>query len=205
MRLIPKEDNTEDDDFFNTPYQPEKPKPVKQPTPSPEDPNYYDIDDEWEHLRPASRNWKYWLWLIAGAVAAGAIFAIYVRYVAPFSTMEIQYGYVETIARRGNIFKTFEGVMIPYKAINDTIEPYTGDIIFSATDDHVAATLLRLQKANLPARVELARYHASLPWRGESRIIVTAVDTADVTKIYPVTLNHPLIPGSDAASKPSVQ
>lgn len=196
-----KAEDTEDDDYFDTPYQPEAPKPVKVPAPSPEDPKYYDIDDEWEHLRPASRNWRYWLWLIVGAIVAGGVFALYVRYITPYSTMEIQYGYVETIARRGDIFKTFEGVIIPYKSIADTIKPYEGDIIFSTKDDHVAATLRRLQLANLPARVELARYHASVPWRGESRIIITKADTADVTKIYPVTLNHPLIPGSDAASR----
>ena len=115
--------------------------------------------------------------------------------------MEIQYGYVETIARRGDVFKTFEGIIIPYKSIADTIKPYEGDIIFSTKDDHVAATLRRLQLANLPARVELARYHAPVPWRGESRIIIVKADTADVTKIYPVTLNHPLIPGSDAATR----
>lgn len=201
MIFRPKDEDTDDEDFFNTPHQPEQPKPAKQPAPSPEDPKYYDIDDEWEHLRPASRNWKFWLWLIAGAVVAGAVFALYVRYISPYSTMEIQYGYVEKIARRGDIFKTFEGVIIPYKAINDTIEPYEGDIVFSTDNDHVAATLRRLQLANLPARVEISRYHATLPWRGESRIVITAADTADVTKIYPVTLNHPLIPGSDAANK----
>ena len=194
MIFRPKNEDIEDDDFFNTPHQPQAPKPPKAPDPTPDDPKYYDIDDEWEHLRPASRNWKYWLWLLGGAVLAGAFFAAYLRWITPYSTLETQYGYVETIARRGEIFKTFEGVIIPYKAINDTVEPYTGDIVFSAADDHVAATLLKLQKANLPARVELSRYHGALPWRGESKVVVVKADTADVTKIYPVTLNHPLIP-----------
>lgn len=189
-----KNEDNEAEDFFNTPHQPEAPKPPKEPEPTPDDPKYYDIDDEWEHLRPASRNWKYWIWLIIGAVAAAAFFAVYVRWFTPYSTLETQYGYVEQISRRGDLFKTFEGVIIPYKAINDTVTPYSGDIVFSTNSDPVAATLLRLQRANLPVRVELARYHASLPWRGESRIVVVAADTADVTKIYPVTLNHPLIP-----------
>lgn len=194
MIFRPKNEDTEADDFFNTPHQPEAPKAPKEPDPTPDDPKYYDIDDEWEHLRPASRNWKYWVWLIGGAIVAGGFFAAYLRWFTPYSTMEMQYGYVEHIARRGDLFKTFEGVIIPYKAINDTIEPYPGDIVFSTTDDHVAATLLKLQHANLPAKIEIARYHGTLPWRGESRVIITSADTADVTKIYPVTLNHPLIP-----------
>ncbi len=192
-----KQDDREEDDFFNTPHQPAQPKPVKQPTPSPEDPKYYDIDDEWEHLRPSSRNWKFWLWLVAGAVVVGLGYAAWLRYFTPYSTHEVQYGYVEQIMRRGDIFKTFEGVLIPYKAINDTIVPYDGDIIFTAKNDHVAAELRRMQLANLPVRVELERYHATVPWRGESRVVIVSADTADVTKIYPVTLNHPLIPGSD--------
>ncbi|MDE6010766.1 MAG: hypothetical protein K2F87_04875 [Muribaculaceae bacterium] len=203
MIFKPKDEDTEDDDFFNTPHQPERPKPVKEPVPSPDDPKYYDIDDEWEHLRPASRNWKYWLWLLGGAIVAGALVAGYFRWITPYSTLETQYGYVEQISRRGHLFKTFEGVMIPYKAINDTIKPYSGDIVFSVADDHVAATLRRLQQANLPARVELERYHAALPWRGESPVRIVRADTADVTKIYPVTLNHPLIPGSDRGQKPA--
>lgn len=199
MILNPKDNYNEADDYFNTPHQPEAPKPVKIPDPTPDDPKYYDIDDEWEHLRPASRNWKFWLWLVGGAIVAGALFAGYVRWMSPYSTLETQYGYVEKISRRGDIFKTFEGVIIPYKAINDTVSPYPGDIVFSTSDDHVAATLLTLQRANLPARIEIERYHGAVPWRGESNVIITRVDTADVTKIYPVTLNHPLIPGSDKA------
>lgn len=198
MIFRPKNDNDEDD-YFNTPHQPEAPKPVKVPAPAPDDPKYYDIDDEWEHLRPTSRNWKYWLWLIGGAIIVGGFFAAYLRWLTPYSILETQYGYIEQISRRGDLFKTFEGVLIPYKAINDTVKPYSGDIVFSAADDHVAATLLRLQNANLPAKVELARYHATVPWRGESKIVIVKADTADVSKIYPVTLQHPLIPGSDKA------
>ncbi|MBD5292250.1 hypothetical protein HDR69_04955 [bacterium] len=194
MIFRPKTEDNEDEDYFNTPHQPEAPKPPKQPSPTPDDPKYYDIDDEWEHLRPASRNWRYWLWILAGAIICAAFVAVYFRWFTPYSTLETQYGYVEKISRRGDLFKTFEGVIIPYKAINDTVEPYTGDIVFSVAEDRVAATLLRLQQANLPARVEIARYHGALPWRGESKVVIVAADTADVTKIYPVTLNHPLIP-----------
>ncbi|MDE5652233.1 MAG: hypothetical protein K2I48_02045 [Muribaculaceae bacterium] len=191
--------DTEEEDYFNTPHQPEAPKRPKTPEPKPDDPKYYDNEDEWEHLRPASRSWKFWGALVVIGILLGLAYAVWLRWFSPYEEGIVQYGYVEKITRRGDIFKTFEGVVIPYKAINDTIEPYPGDLVVSACNDHVAAQLLKLMLGNLPARIELERYHATIPWRGESTWIVTRVDTADVSKIYPAPDRHPLIPGSDAA------
>lgn len=195
--IFSNKDPKEEEDYFESEIPEEQPKPVKQPPLRPDDPKYYDYEDEWEHLRPASRSWKLWVLISAAGVALGVLVALYFRYMTPWSTQEMQYGYVEKIARQGHVFKTFEGVLIPYKAINDTVKPYEGDIVFSVKDDHVAATLRRLHYANLPARVEIERYHAALPWRGESRVMIVKADTADVTKIYPVTSGKKLIPGSD--------
>lgn len=194
MFLNPNDNESEKDDFFNTPVDTPKPKVKKEPPLKPDNPDYYEIDDEWEHIRPTSDSWKIWAWVAAFGIFVGILIAIYIRYVTPYSEGEIQYGYVEKIARRGNVFKTFEGVMLPYRSLADTITPYEGDIVFSARDAHVAARLLRLQKANLPARVEMSVYHATLPWRGESRIVITAADTADVTKIFPPTSGRDTIP-----------
>ena len=189
------DNDPDEEDFYETAVEETpKPKVKKNPPLRPDDPNYYDVDDEWEHIRPASKHWKLWVWIAVAGVFFGALYALYIRYCTPYSEDEVQYGYVEKIARKGNIFKTFEGTLLPYKSLADTVTPYEGDIRFSAADDHVAADLLRLQLANLPARVKIATYHATLPWRGESRIVITDVDTADVTKIYPPTLNHPTIP-----------
>lgn len=195
-------DHKEEDDYFeNTPQEEPKPKPVKQPPLRPDDPKYYDYEDEWEHLRPASRNWKAWLWTILGAVAVMVVVVMYFRYCSPWSDRETQYGYVENITRRGLLFKTYEGVIIPYKSIADTVKPYEGDIVFSAKDDKVAAQLRRLHLANLPARVEIARYRGALPWRGESKVVIVKADTADVTKIYPVTSGKHPIPGGGFTGK----
>ena len=45
--------------------------------------------------------------------------------------------------------------------------------------------LRRMQYANLPVRVVYRRYHATLPWRGDSRIIVERVDSVDPSRILP--------------------
>lgn len=195
--MFKPDDTDKDEDFFNAPAGVEKPKKVKVPPLMPDDPRYYDKDDEWEHIRPSGRSWKTWLWIIAIGVGLGLIYAGYVIWFTPYSEGAVQYGYVEKIDKRGHAFKTFEGVIIPYKAINDTIEPYSGDLVFSTTDPHVAAELRKLLLGNLPARVEYDTYRRIVPWRGSSKVVITKVDTADVTKIWPVTLQHPLIPGSD--------
>ena len=186
--------DNEPEDYFDAPAQPEAPKMPKEPSPRPDDPRYYEQDDEWEHIRPAARSWKMWLMLIGFGVIIGVCVALYLRYFTPYVEQSVQYGYVEKIERKGSIFKTFEGVFLPYKSLADTIEPYAGDLQFSADDDHLAAELRRLQLSNIPARIEYKTYKGALPWRGESKIVITAVDTADVTKIYPPSLNHPLIP-----------
>lgn len=182
------------EDFFNSPITAETPKKPKEPKLKPDDPRYYEGEDRWGHLRPAVRNPKMWMWVILIGIALGVAIAVYLRWLHPYSTGNVQYGYVERIHGSGEVFKTYEGVMIPYKAINDTIEPYSGDLIFSVRDVHLAAELKKLHLANLPARIEYSIYHAPVPWRGDSKVVINKVDTADVSKIWPVTLNHPLIP-----------
>ncbi len=186
--------SNEKEDYFNAPIQPEAPKGPKEPALKPDDPRYYDNEDEWEHIRPASRNWKMWTMMIGCGVFLGFFIGLYIYYFTLYSEKSVQYGYIERIEKRGNIFKTFEGVFLPYKSLADTIEPYQGDLIFSTSDDHLAAELRKLYQGNLPARIEYKTFRAPMPWRGESKIVITAVDTADVSKIYPPVSNHPLIP-----------
>lgn len=194
MIFRPQNKDNDEEDYFNTPHQEPKPKEPKPKDPTPDDPRYYEQEDEWEHLRGARRSWNFWLALIGFGIIAGFFFAMYIRYFSPYEEQIVQYGYVEKITKRGVVFKTFEGVFLPYKAINDTIEPYPGDLIITAKNDHVAAELLKLQIGNLPARIIMERYHATVPWRGESEWVVTQADTADVSKIYPAPDRHPLIP-----------
>ncbi len=173
------------DDFEDVRPEPVKEKKPKEPVLSPEDPAYWDREEsEFEHLKPA-RSTRIWIWVAVTGICFGLLYALYIRTFTPYSEGTIQYGYVETIDHRGEIFKTFEGVLLPYKSLADTVTPYEGDIRFSVQDDHIAAELRRLMLANLPARVELKQYRTAMPWRGDSRIIVTHVDTADPHKIYP--------------------
>ncbi len=174
------------DDFFDGPDIQEMPEAPGMPDLKPEDPDYWEQDEsEFAHLLPQENGWKLWAWVAVAVIVTGIVVAAYLRYFSPFVSEAIQYGYVENIEKRGDIFKTYEGVILPYKELMDTTRVYRGDFVFSVKDPKVATMLLRMQYANLPVRVEYKRYHASLPWRGDSRIIVVAADTADPARILP--------------------
>lgn len=178
--------NDDKDDFFDGPDIPETPPAPKMPELKPEDPDYWEQDEsEFEHLMPKRSSWHLWVWIAVAGVVIGLFVAVYLRYFSPYVSEATQYGYVEDIEKRGTVFQTYEGVILPYKELMDTTRVYREDFKFSVKDPQVATLLRRMQYANLPVRVEYKRYHASLPWRGESKIIVVAADTADPAKILP--------------------
>lgn len=184
-------DNQDDDnhnDYFDGPDIPDTPKPEKKPKLKPDDPRYWDEDEsEWEHLR--IRNKTKFSLIVAGAVlVAVLIFVAYNRYFNPQIVEATQYGYVDNIEKRGSVFKTYEGSLIVYKDIMDTARVYSRDFIFSATDD--AGQMLRQwQHSCKPVRVEYKVYKTVVPWRGESKIVVTKVDTVSRDSILPPEYN----------------
>ena len=177
----------EDDskDYFDGPDLPEQKKEPKPPVYTPDDPRYWEQDEsEFEHLRPG-RRYMLWVWVAAAGVALGLNLTVYFRWFSPYVEGATQYGYVESLERRGTIFDTYEGVLLPYKDLMDTTRSYGGDFVFTCADGDVAVKLRRMQYANLPVRVVYRRYHATLPWRGDSRIIVERVDSVDPSRILP--------------------
>ena len=172
-------------DYFDGPDLPEQKKEPKPPVYTPDDPRYWEQDEsEFEHLRPG-RRYMLWVWVAAAGVALGLILTVYFRWFSPYVEGATQYGYVESLERRGTIFDTYEGVLLPYKDLMDTTRSYGGDFVFTCADGDVAVKLRRMQYANLPVRVVYRRYHATLPWRGDSRIIVERVDSVDPSRILP--------------------
>lgn len=187
MLFEPKDPNSEEkNDFFDGPDLPEEaPKEEKRPAYKPDDPAYWEEDEsEWEHLKPRRRT-GLWLWLGGVAVMAALAVACWLRYFDPYVEDAIQYGYVEHLEKRGSVFKTYEGVLLPYKELLDTTRIYSRDFIFTAADKNVALKLRRAQLDARPVRVEYKRYHATLPWRGSSKTVITAVDSVDPSKILP--------------------
>ena len=165
------EEDSRNDYFEDTPEPVvEKPKAPKPPVFSPDDPRYWEQpEDEFEHLKPSDKNTRLVVVCVAIiAVIIGIFSFIYIHFFAPAITGATQYGYVENIDNRGTLFKTYEGVILPYKSLMDTVRPYEGDFAFSTTDTDLAVKLKRMQFANLPVRVEYKVYRSILPWRGDT-------------------------------------
>lgn len=182
--------NNDDDDrndYFDGPDIPEAPVKPKPPVYSPDDPEYWAGDEsEWEHLKPRRKIPHVWLWTAVACVAVGLCVALYIRYFSPYVEDVVEFGYVDHIEKRGTIFKTYEGVLIPYKEMMDTSRVYTRDFIFSCDNSSLGRKLVAMQGSGIPVKVGYKVYHAVLPWRGASKTIVVSVDSIDPARILPL-------------------
>lgn len=177
------------EDFFEqTPDDRPKPeKPPKQPRLQPDDPRYYEQEESrWEHLKPAPYRRGPILWICGAVVVCLCVLiGIYVYIFTPEVSEATQYGYVENVQKEGKFFHNYEGVILPYKSLMDTVRPYEGDFVFSTRSSHLAAELRRRQGQGVPVKVEYEVYRLSLPWKGKSKVIITAVDSVDPRTILP--------------------
>ena len=186
MNFYNDEEPIDKDDFFdneNTSAQP-APKEEKKPNYKPDDPDYWEEESEWEHLKPHS-SVPVWVWIAGAAIVIGLIIGCWIRYFSPYVEDATQVGYVENIEKRGVIFKTYEGTLIPYKELMDTTRIYNRDFIFSVDNDKAAAILKQAMIDARPIRIGYKKYHATVPWRGANKIVVTSADTVNPDKILP--------------------
>lgn len=186
MIFKPSDDEEENDknDYFDGPDIPEPVEQPKKPVYLPDDPDYWEQESEWEHLKP-KRKWRLWIWIGSIVLLIALICAVWLRFINPYVEDASQVGYVEHIERRGSVFKTFEGILLPYKELIDTTRIYRRDFIFTAADEPTAVRLKQAMIDGRPVRVTYKQYHATLPWRGSSKTIVTAVDSVDPSRILP--------------------
>ncbi len=117
--------------------------------------------------------------VIVAVVLVALAIAVWLRYFNPYVVDAQATGYVTDVERRGVIFKTFEGELIP--SIPQTVDGvYSRDFRFSITDDSLAATLQQYQASHRPVTLLYKRYPATLPWRGASTVVVTGLKPAPV-------------------------
>lgn len=182
--------NNEDDDdrreglFDNE--QPETPQEEeKKPHYSPDDPAYWEQEEsEWDHLKPRTRI-PFWVWLLCGLAVVGLVVGCWIRFFSAYVEDATQYGYVENIEKRGMIFKTYEGTLIPYRELMDTTRIYNRDFVFSVDDQKTATKIKQAMYGSKPVRVTYKKYYATVPWRGANKIVVTDADTVNPEKILP--------------------
>ncbi|MCH5225671.1 MAG: hypothetical protein J1D77_06700 [Muribaculaceae bacterium] len=157
----------------------------KKPKYKPEDPEYWEQEEsEWEHLKPRTRL-PLWIWIFCGLIVVGLVVGCWIRFFSPYVEDASQFGYVEQMEKRGMIFKTYEGTLIPYKELMDTTRIYNRDFVFSVADKQTYATLRKALNSAKPVRVAYKKYYATVPWRGASKIVVTSADTVNPEEILP--------------------
>ncbi|MCM1518214.1 MAG: hypothetical protein NC117_06205 [Pseudoflavonifractor sp.] len=134
------------------------------------------------------RRWMAWALLIV--IAAGAL-TFYIRYLNPYIVDARVRGYIVSVERRGIFFKTCEGVMVTESALVDTTRVYQRDMTFSITDPALFETMRDLQGTGIPVTVTYERYYGSLPWRGASTVVATAVTADDTAPRSAVSVETP--------------
>lgn len=182
--IYEEEDNN---DFFDGPEIPEAPKEPKRPKLTPDDPEYWEQpEDEFEHLRPRRpRRERIWWWVGLSAVVVGVLIGLWVRYFVPVVVSATESGYVDEIHKSTSPITSYEGLLLPYKNLMDTLRPYEGDFRFSTKNSEVATDLKRAHLSNRPVRVYYEIYRTPVFWRGETRVTITGVDTVDPRYLLP--------------------
>lgn len=107
-------------------------------------------------------------------LAIAAVIA-YFRYLSPCVDDAVMEVCVTHIEKRGVFFKTYEAeIVVPETSAtrrDDT--PYTRPSAVTVSDPAVAERLSALQATGRPVRLRYRRYYGTLPWRGESKTVVT--------------------------------
>lgn len=187
MSNYDEEERNARNDYFEENNEPDEPvvKKPKAPKLKPDDPLYWEQQEsEWEHLKPR-KDIRAWLWIAAVGLAIGIITGVYFRLFTPYVMHASKVGYVENIEVHGQIFHTYEGVILPFKELMDTTRVYKEDFPFSTRNSSIAAKLRRMELSNRPVRVEYSVYRVALPWNGNQKVVITACDTVSPSSILP--------------------
>lgn len=182
-------DDFDKDDFFEKipEEKPPKVKEPKKPVYKSDDPRYYEEEEsKWEHLTPAPFRRNRWILYCASILVVFLlIYGFWVYFFTPEVDEAETYGYVESVERHGSFFKTYEGSMIPYRTIMDPNREYKGDFKFSTSNISLASDLKRRQRTGVPVKVTYVVYRHKFPWRGDTKTIVTSVDSINASVLLP--------------------
>lgn len=112
----------------------------------------------------STKNVRRLIKIVAAIFISGAIIC-YFRYFSPIVDSAVLDGSVENVQRRGLLFKTFEAEIVDRGKI----------VPVSIVDESTFLKLQSHQSSGQIVRVGYCKYTATLPWRGESEIVVTDV------------------------------
>lgn len=165
--------DNEEKDFFDEESVPEeKPQKTKEESAA---------ERELQELEKVTTNMRHnWVRTTAATVAViivlGFVTWIWMIFWNPTTSMQQRIGYVNELKCTGKIFKTFEGELLTYEFMYDTIMKPQIIFEFSVDNDSVAHLLSTLRGTGTKVVVTYKEYDATLPWRGDSKRIVYAVE-----------------------------
>ncbi|MCM1292526.1 MAG: hypothetical protein NC111_00945 [Bacteroides sp.] len=99
----------------------------------------------------------------------------YLRYLSPTADNAVMTAYVGKVERRGVIFKTYEMEIVEPERLSDTIATYSHSRSVSVANEELARQLQQYQQTGRPVKLQYEVYSASLPWRGESKLLVVGI------------------------------
>lgn len=107
-----------------------------------------------------------------------ALAIAYFRYLSPCVDDAVMDVCVTHIEKRGVFFKTYEAeIVFPDRLDDDSPDgaPYTRPSSVTVADPAVAERLGAIQATGKPVRLRYRRYYGTLPWRGESKTVITGI------------------------------
>ena len=115
---------------------------------------------------------------VAAAVLVVAILGVWIgmRYWNPVVSMAQMTGFVTEIRCEGYIFKTYEGELLTHGFLYDSIAAPQVTVEFSVESGELARQLMQERQSGNRVAITYKQYSGSLPWRGASTRIVTAID-----------------------------
>lgn len=113
---------------------------------------------------------------IALLVIAAGMAIFYFRYLSPCVDDAVMEVYVTHVEKRGIFFKTYEAEIVEPERLHNISDTYTHPTSVTIANDSVAVRLSRMQGSGKTIRLRYRRYYGTLPWRGESKTAITAID-----------------------------
>lgn len=117
--------------------------------------------------------------LLAFIIIAMALFLgwwVWQYYFHPYRVSQ-EKGWIMKVSNEGTIFKTLEGEMIRENYIQGDIGVMTSDFHFSIPTDSLARTAMRYAGDGQRVVLTYNEYKGSILWRGNSRHVVTNIET----------------------------
>lgn len=112
--------------------------------------------------------------ILLAIIVGGAIG--YFRYLTPTVEEAVMDVKILRVEKRGLVFKTYEAEVTDPHALSDVnSDNYTRMNSVSIADEEIAHRLRTLQATGRNVRVSYSQYASTLPWRGESKIIITDI------------------------------